>query len=84
MWDELPGSDMSFLTRSMADLRAALVARLASISLDEPRTARHTKQARVVLAMLRCNERAGGPQIADETGWPPHIRPLKTNRSVGR
>jgi hypothetical protein len=67
-WDELPGSDIS---RPIAGLRAALVARPASVSVAAACAPRDTKHAQV-LAMLRRTEGASGPQIAKAMGWAPH------------
>jgi hypothetical protein len=60
------------LDEHFAALRAALAAE-ASVSLwtDHPRPPRDTKQARV-LAMLRRDEGATRPQIAEAMGWALH------------
>ena len=74
-WDGLAGSKhnvIGALAGPIDNLRAALATKtLASVKIDPPRTPRNTKHAQV-LAMLRRDEGASGPQIAEAMGWAPH------------
>jgi hypothetical protein len=75
VWDGLAGSKhtvIDALAGPIDNLRAALARKtLASAKIDSSRTPRNTKQTQV-LAMLRRNEGASGPQIAEAMGWAPH------------
>jgi hypothetical protein len=74
-WDGLTGSKhnvIDALAGPIDNLRAALATKtLASAKVDPSRTTRNTKQTQV-LAMLRRNEGASGPQSAEAMGWAPH------------
>ena len=71
-WDELPGSDIRSLAGPVADLRAAMMAKeKISTLISATRAPQDTKTAQA-LAMLRRDEGASGPQIADAMGWAPH------------
>jgi hypothetical protein len=71
-WDELPGSDIRSLAGPVADLRAAMMAKeKISTLISATRPPKDTKTAQA-LAMLRRDEGASGPQIAEAMGWAPH------------
>ena len=75
-WDGYASSDgniIGALVAPIAGLRSALATAASSRSAptDRPRAPKDTKQARV-LATLRHNEGASGPQIAEAMGWALH------------
>jgi hypothetical protein len=74
-WDrhsDRRGDDSEELAAAVAVLRTTLAASApASQPIHRAGSRPNTKQAQV-LAMLRRNEGASGPQIAEATGWAPH------------
>jgi hypothetical protein len=74
-WEKLvdvEGDIADAMSGPIAGLHAALANQApASISVEASRPPRDTKQAKV-LAMLRRDEGASGPQIAEAMGWAPH------------
>jgi hypothetical protein len=70
-WDRTPVAAGPQLTAAVDQLRIGLSARPAprSKGLQVPRSG--TKQA-TVIALLRRQEGASGPQITEATGWAPH------------
>jgi hypothetical protein len=81
-WEEPPGSDRSTLARPVADLRAALVAKWASISVAAPRATRDTKHcvARMVPAGRRSPRRWVGRHIRSAVSSP--VSPGRVSRSM--
>ena len=56
----------------MASLRAALAGRAPRTTSTATRKPREGTKQELVLAMLRRDEGASGPQIAEATHWAPH------------
>ena len=82
----------------MASLHAALAGRAPRTTAIAPRKPREGTKQEQVLAMLRREEGASGPQIAEATGWAAHsvrgflaglkkkgikVEPLERVRQVG-
>jgi hypothetical protein len=74
-WDALAGGGYAEVTQIIGLIAALRAAPAASASehrsIDRAKPRPDTKQAQV-LHMLRRNEGASGPQIAEAMGWAPH------------
>ena len=63
---------VAVLEGPMASLRAALAGRAPRTTSTATRKPREETKQELVLAMLRRDEGASGPQIAEATHWAPH------------
>ena len=74
-WDDEANREtdiIAALEGRMAILRALLAERAPRATTGAPRTPRAGTKQEAVLALLRRDEGAGGPQIAEATGWAAH------------